>query len=393
MSDTMQELFYRDPYAREFTAEVVSCTEGKKGFEVILTDTAFYPEGGGQPTDLGELGGVKVNFVKRINESIIHYTDQPLAVGNLATGRIDWERRFDNMQNHTCEHIFSGLIHQKFGFENVGFHMDPEDITVDFSGEVPKEELDKIEQEVNDAIAADIELCVTFPSQQELASMDYRSKKELSGLVRIVSVPGFDCCACCGTHVRRSGEIGIFKILESGKYRGGTRVRFAAGKRALRDYAWRLNEISKVSVLLSAKPHEISAAVEKVLNDGKTQEQLLAERTQLWLKSVADRIEKPQDCVIIFENGLSPFELKKFASILKERLVGIPCAVLSEVGENVFNYVLAYESEKFSEISRELNKKLNGRGGGRDGVVQGTYRVDRAVIESAVRDVFKGLIK
>ena len=133
MSDTMQELFYRDPYAREFTAEVVSCTEGKKGFEVILPDTAFYPEGGGQPTDLGELDGVKVNFVKRINGSIIHYTDQPLAVGSLVTGRIDWGRRFDNMQNHTCEHIFSGLVHQKFGFDNVGFHMDPDDITVDFS--------------------------------------------------------------------------------------------------------------------------------------------------------------------------------------------------------------------------------------------------------------------
>lgn len=393
MSDTMQELFYQAPYAREFTAEVVSCTEGKKGFEVILTDTAFYPEGGGQPTDLGELGGVKVNFVKRSNGSIIHYTDQPLAVGSLVTGRIDWGRRFDNMQNHTCEHIFSGLVHQKFGFDNVGFHMDPDDITVDFSGEISKEELNKIEQEVNEAIAADIELSVVFPSPQELVSMSYRSKKELSGLVRVVSVPGFDSCACCGTHVRRTGEIGVFKILEAGKHRGGTRVRFVAGKRALRDYAWRLNEISKVSALLSAKPHEVSVMVEKVLNDGRAQGQLLAERTKLWLESVAVRLEKPEDCVIVFANGLSPFELKKFASILQERFAGIPCAVLSEVGEKVFNYVLAYESEKLSEISRELNKKLNGRGGGRDGVVQGTYRVGRAVIESAVRDVFKGLIK
>lgn len=393
MSDTMQELFYRDPYIREFTAEVVSCTEGKKGFEIILIDTAFYPEGGGQPTDLGELGGAKVNFVKRINGSIIHYADKPLEVGSLAVGKIDWERRFDNMQNHTCEHIFSGLVHQKFGFDNVGFHMDPDDITVDFSGEISKEELNKIEQEVNEAIAANIELSVTFPSQQELASMNYRSKKELSGLVRIVSVPGCDRCACCGTHVRRTGEIGVFKILEAGKHRGGTRVRFAAGKRALRDYAWRLNEISKISTLLSAKPHEISTAVEKVLNDGMAQGQLLADRTKLWLESVADRIEKPEDSVIVFENGLSPFELKKFASILKERFVGIPCAVLSEVEEKTFNYVLAYESENLSEISRELNKKLNGRGGGRDGVVQGTYRADRATIESAIRDAFKDLME
>lgn len=393
MSDAMQELFYRDPYIREFTAEVVSCTEGKKGFEIILIDTAFYPEGGGQPTDLGELGGAKVNFVKRVNGSIIHYADKPLKVGSLAEGKIDWERRFDNMQNHTCEHIFSGLVHQKFGFDNVGFHMDPDDITVDFSGEISKEELNKIEQEVNEAIAANIELSVTFPSQQELASMNYRSKKELSGLVRIVSVPGCDRCACCGTHVRRTGEIGVFKILEAGKHRGGTRVRFVAGKRALWDYAWRLNEISKISALLSAKPHEISAAVEKVLNDGMAQGQLLADRTKLWLESVADRIEEPEDSVIVFENGLSPFELKKFASILKERFGGIPCAVLSEVEEKAFNYVLAYESENLSEISRELNKKLNGRGGGRDGVVQGTYRADRGTIESAIHDAFKDLMK
>lgn len=393
MSDAMQELFYRDPYVREFTAEVVSCTEGKKGFEIILMDTAFYPEGGGQPTDLGELGSAKVNFVKRVNGSIIHYADKPLKVGSLAVGKIDWERRFDNMQNHTCEHMFSGLVHQKFGFDNVGFHMDPDDITVDFSGEISKEELNKIEQEVNEAIAANIELSVTFPSQQELASMNYRSKKELSGLVRIVSVPGCDRCACCGTHVRRTGEIGVFKILEAGKHRGGTRVRFVAGKRALRDYAWRLNEISKISTLLSAKPHEISTAVEKVLNVGMAQGQLLADRTKLWLESVADRIEKPEDSVIVFENGLSPFELKKFASILKERFVGIPCALLSEVEEKTFNYVLVYESENLSEISRELNKKLNGRGGGRDGVVQGTYRADRATIESAIHDAFTDLMK
>ena len=233
--ETMQELFYRDPYAREFSATVTSCREGKKGFEVVLDDTAFYPEGGGQPSDEGTLGEAKVIFVKRVGPEIVHYIDKPLEVGSTVIGKIDWERRFDNMQNHTCEHIFSGLVHQKYKLENVGFHMDPDDITVDFSGEIPMESIPELEQLVNQAITQDIDIKIEFPTEEVLEAMEYRSKKELHGVVRIVTIPGCDRCACCGTHVRRSGEIGMFKILDAYKHRGGTRVRFVAGERARRD--------------------------------------------------------------------------------------------------------------------------------------------------------------
>ena len=384
--EEMNELFYRDPYAREFEAEVLSCESGKKGFEVTLSDTAFYPEGGGQPTDTGKLGDATVNFVKRLNGKIIHYTDRPIAVGTTVKGVIDWDRRYDNMQNHTCEHIFSGLVHQKFSYENVGFHMDADDITVDFSGEIPPEDIAKLERLVNEAIWEDISLTIYFPSEEELGALNYRSKKELSGKVRIVSVGHCDCCACCGTHVRRSGEIGVFKILEATKHRGGTRVRFAAGLRALREFDWRQREISSISALLSAKPREVSEVVERFLEEDKAKDIRIAERTNLWLETRT--VNASGGLIIDFIDGLSPFELKRYAALLQEREPEVAVAVLSESDPQVFSYVLSSREDTLGQISRALNQALNGRGGGRGGIVQGTFRAGREEIEKELKRAF-----
>ena len=380
--ETMQELFYRDPYAREFSATITSCREGKKGFEVVLDDTAFYPEGGGQPSDEGTLGEAKVTFVKRVGPEIVHYIDKPLEVGSTVTGKIDWERRFDNMQNHTCEHIFSGLVHQKYKFENVGFHMDPNDITVDFSGEIPMEaipELEKLNLEIN--ILSDRLVHEFFQA------MEYRSKKELHGVVRIVTVPDYDRCACCGTHVRRSGEIGMFKILDASKHRGGTRVRFVAGERARRDYDWRVKEIAKVSALFSAKPNEIAKAAENFIEEGKVKDQKAAQRTERYLQFVAAGLKSENGVVTVFEEDLTPFELKRFAVMLKEKFPESSIGVFSPI-EGGFNYVIASSDPELPKFSKSLNAKLNGRGGGRDGMVQGTYRVDKEAVEEAFDEIF-----
>ena len=385
--ETMQELFYRDPYTREFSATVTSCREGKKGFEVVLDDTAFYPEGGGQPSDEGTLGEAKVTFVKRVGPEIVHYTDKPLEVGSTVIGKLDWERRFDNMQNHTCEHIFSGLVHQKYKFENVGFHMDPDDITVDFGGEIPTEAIPELERLVNQAITQDIDLKIEFPTEEVLEAMEYRSKKELHGVVRIVTIPGCDRCACCGTHVRRSGEIGMFKILDASKHRGGTRVRFVAGERARRDYEWRVKEIAKVSALFSAKPHEIAKAAENFIEEGKAKDQKSAQRTERYFKFVAAGLMPKNGLVKVFEEDLSPFELKRFAGMLKEKFPESSVGIFSPI-EGGFNYVIASSEPELPKISKSLNAKLNGRGGGRDGMVQGTYRADKKAIEEAFDEVF-----
>lgn len=385
--ETMQELFYRDPYAREFSATVTACREGKKGFEVVLSDTAFYPEGGGQPSDEGTLGDAKVTFVKRIGSEVVHYTDKPLEVGSTVTGKLDWDRRFDNMQNHTCEHIFSGLVHQKYKFENVGFHMDPDDITVDFSGEIPMEAISELEKLVNQAITQNIDLKIEFPCEEVLQAMEYRSKKELHGVVRIVTVPGCDRCACCGTHVRHSGEIGMFKILDASKHRGGTRVRFVAGERARRDYDWRVKEIAKVSALFSAKPNEIAKAAENFIEEGKAKDQKTAQRTDRYLQFVAAGLKSENGVVTVFEEDLTPFELKHFVGMLKEKFPSDAVGVFSSI-DGGFNYVIASSDPELTKISKSLNGQLNGRGGGRDGMVQGTYRADKSAVEGAFRETF-----
>lgn len=382
----LNELFYRDPYKKEFEAKVINCNEGKKGFEIVLNDTAFYPEGGGQPSDEGTLGDARVTFVKRVGDKIVHYTDKPLEVGTSVIGRLDWDRRFDNMQNHTCEHIFSGLVHQKYKYENVGFHMGLDDITVDFSGEIPPETIPEFEKLVNQAITQDIELNITFSSEEELEKLHYRSKKELHGRVRIVSVPGCDRCACCGTHVRRTGEIGMFKILEASKHRGGTRVRFVSGGRALRDYDWRIKEISKVSALFSAKPNEIAKASEAFIEEAKSKDQKAAIRTDRYLRSLAKTLKPESGLLTVFEEDLTPFELKRFAGILREEFPTETIGVFSPASQG-FNYVLASVNPEFPKMSKSLNARLNGRGGGRDGIVQGTFKASEEEIVSALKEL------
>lgn len=177
---------------------------------MFLDRTAFYPEGGGQPADTGSLGEAAVLDVREKPEGIVHITDKPLKAGSRVNGIIDWERRFCHMQNHSGEHILSGIVHKHYGLDNVGFHMGKDEVTVDFNGILTMEQIEAVETEVNELIWQDIPVLESYPSKEELSLMDYRSKKELSGQVRLIEFPGGDVCACCGTHVITAGEIGFF---------------------------------------------------------------------------------------------------------------------------------------------------------------------------------------
>ena len=384
----MNELFYRDPYVRQFSAKVMSVTQGKKGYEVVLDDTAFYPEGGGQPADLGTLGGVKVTDVRRTDTGIVHYCEAPLEVGQVVEGVLDWDRRFDNMQNHTGEHIFSGLVNQTFGFDNVGFHMDDDVITCDFSGVMTNEDVAEIERRTNEAIVANLEVGVLFPTQDELDAMDYRSKKALTGKVRIVDVPGCDRCACCGVHVKLTGEIGCLKVLSSMKHRGGTRVTFVCGLRALRDYEARVRETRTVSNLLSAKPLEIGAAVERLQAEVAAKDAKLVELTKTIFALKADAIPVKDEPLVLVEDGLTPFELRHYCTMLAEAHKAPLIVVLSQTASDVYSYVLACPDETLRAWSTALNKALNGRGGGAKGFVQGSYKAQPEAIRQAVTDVW-----
>ena len=260
MSET-RKLYYEDVYTKEFTANVLECREGKKGYEIILDQTAFYPEGGGQPSDTGALNGVKVLHVSEKGEEIIHELEAPLEEGVLAEGVIDWKKRYDNMQQHTGEHIFSGLVHKHFGYDNVGFHMGTDEVTVDFNGVLTQEQLDELEDEANQLIYDNVPVKVFYPSKEELEELDYRSKKEIEGQVRIVTIEGCDSCACCGTHVAKTGEIRLIKILSAQKYKGGVRVTMLSGEKAYADYCLKHINTLGIARLLSVKPEEAGDAV------------------------------------------------------------------------------------------------------------------------------------
>ena len=391
MASDLNELFYRDVYKREFVAHVVSSTETDKGFEVVLDDTAFYPEGGGQPADHGMIADAHVTDVRRTGGVVVHFTDKALEVGAEVKCVLDWERRYDNMQNHTGEHVISGLIHAKYGFDNVGFHMDDDVITVDFDGIIPPEELADIEKAVNTAIQANIPVNIQFPSAEELKAMSYRSKKELTGKVRIVDIPGCDRCACCGTHVASTGEVGILKVLSSEKHRGGTRVFFVCGGRAMRDYAYKNGAVRRVSELLSAKPTEVAEAVQKLLDTAAEKDREIAALKKELLSVKAQSIPADARIAVHFEAGLTPQDLRTFATAIVEAGRAPAAAVLSERGPNEFSYVLHWPNDALRDVSKSLNQKLNGRGGGSGGFVQGTYKTSAEVIQETLAEVFAAL--
>ena len=387
----MNELFYTNPYLREFDATVVACTEGKKGFEVVLDNTAFYPEGGGQPADLGTLGEAKVSDVRRQNGVIIHFTDKALEVGATVHGVLDWERRYDNMQNHTGEHVLSGVINHAFGYENVGFHMHDDAITIDMDGPMTDDDVKAMEKAANDMIKADIAVDISFPTAEERAAMGFRSKKELTGKVRIVNIPTADCCACCGTHVKSTQEVGIIKVLSASKHRGGTRIEFVCGDRALRDFTKKHDEVIKVSRLLSVKPDEVAAAVEKTLQTLVARDERIAQMNQRYFEMKTTMLPADQTILTLFEEGLTPFELKLFATQVAESKKAQVTALLAPAaaadGTVVYNYVIAWDDARLREASKTLNQRLNGRGGGKD-MVQGSFKAARAEIETAIAEVF-----
>ena len=382
----MNALYYRDPYCREFDAEVVRCTPGKKGFEVVLTDTAFYPEGGGQPADHGTLNDVKVTDVRERNDEIVHFTEEALPEGSTVHGVICWQRRFDHMQNHSGEHIVSGLIHKHFGYENVGFHMGPEETLIDFDGMLDEEQIRMIEHEANELIWRNIATKVYFPGAEELAATDYRSKKELHGTIRLVEFPDADLCACCGTHVERTGEIGLIKITDSEKHKNGTRLHLLCGMRALRDYGKKNEETWNTAHLLSAKPYEISAHVEKLLDENGRKQKQISVLTGEILNFRASQLPEHQKLLLDFETGLDTVRLREFANTLVESRDAETAAVFCGQ-DQLWSYVIVSRRADLKAVSAELNRRLNGRGGGSRQMIQGTCTADRETITAAVTEL------
>ena len=381
----MEKLFELDPYLTHFTARVQSCVQGRKGWDVVLDQTAFYPEGGGQPYDLGTLGGAYILEVHEREGHVVHTCDRPLEPGSQVEGDIDWSRRFDLMQHHSGEHIVSGIAHARYGCENVGFHMGSDVITIDLSVELTQEQIQELEEAANRYIWEDHPIQITFPSPQELEVLEYRSKKALTGRVRIVSFPGADTCACCGTHVSSSGQVGLVKLLSCQKFRSGVRIELVCGKRALDHLSRVWEQNHQISNLLSAKTAETAGAVARLLEENQALKGRLSDMEDARFAALAGQYRDAGD-LLLFEEGLSPDSLRRLAAAVLETCGG-RCACFSGQDGSGYRYAIGQVGGDLRELTRALNQALSGRGGGKPGFVQGSVQADKA----AIRNFFAAL--
>ena len=382
------ELFYKNVYLKECDAEVLSIEESKNGYDVVLTQTIFYPEGGGQSCDTGFINEAHVTSVKRKNDVIIHTVDKELKVGEKVHLKLDWERRYDHMQNHTGEHILSGIIHKLYGYENVGFHMDEEKIQADYDGVLNKEDVEKIEKEINEVIHQNIPVVETYPTDTELETLEFRSKKELVGKVRIITIDDVDICACCGTHVKSTAEVNLIKILSFEKHKNGTRLEMMSGNRALKDYMQKHEQNTKLFQMFSVKPYGVYDAVNKLNNEYHSLQKDYVALQVEYLNSKVNTFTESNYILDILDISLSMQAMRDYANKLIEKSKYV-CVVAKKDEEN-YLYVLASKTEKVNELSKKLNSILNGKGGGKDTFAQGSFHSTKEDIKEKIEEVFKG---
>ena len=376
-----RKLYYEDCHLSNFSAQVMSCEETDKGYAVTLNATAFYPEGGGQACDVGSLGGVTVLDVREKDGSIVHLCSQPLTVGEQVEGLVDWERRFDLMQQHTGEHILSGLIHKRFGWHNVGFHLGVSNVQIDFDGPIPTEALTELELEANRVIWEDRPVLCSFPAEEVLPTIAYRSKKALDWPVRIVEIPGADVCACCGTHLPTTGMVGCIKVISAVKFHEGVRLEIVCGGRALRYFSAVCEQNRQVSQVFSAKMLETGAAAQRA-NEALAAEKYRAAGLQNRLYDYIVKGYVNQKDIIHFEPGLDGAGVRTLAEKLCAVCDGY-CAVFSEK-EGGYSYCLATREGDLRQLCKDMNAALGGRGGGKPQFQQGTV----SATEDRIRTFF-----
>lgn len=362
-------IYETDSHARRLQARVLSCEEGENGWLVELDRTIFYPTGGGQPCDTGTLGGADVTETLLRGETVLHRCTAALPVGADVTGEIDWARRLDLMQQHSGEHLVSGLIHARFGYENVGFHLGADLVTIDFNGEVDEQALQELERAANEAVWADFAPHIWYPEPDELAHLPYRSKKALTGAVRLVQFGDIDLCACCGTHVERSGQVGLVKFIGWQKFRDGVRLELLCGQRALDHLSACWEQSRQIGQALSVKPEASFAAVERM------QSELLAAReraarleAQVFAHTAAE-YAGAGDTVLITE-PLEGDGVRRLCDAVAQTCGG-RCAVFSGT-DGTYRYALIHAGQDIRPLVKDMNDALHGRGGGRDGFAQGS---------------------
>ena len=371
-----EKLYEQDSHLFCFRARVLACEAQQDGWRILLDRSAFFPEGGGQRADTGRIGEARISDVHEREGLVWHSADRPLTPGTEVEGAIDAEQRLRRMQNHSGEHIVSGLVHKNFGYENVGFHMGKECMTLDFSGELSREQMLDIERQANEAVRKNIPVVTSFPSQEVLETLVYRSKLELTENVRIVEIEGVDRCACCAPHVCSTGEIGVIKVLSCERHRGGVRVELICGMDALDNFNARQKSATEISNMLSAKRAEIAEAVEHLIAERNSlKASLAAAETALIRMLAVSRPEKEGNDVLINpcgEMGISLSEIarRELVNLLMPKCSGL-VAVLQGNDEDGYQYIIGSTKLDLRKLTKEINAAISGRGGGKSEMITG----------------------
>lgn len=374
-----QRLYEQDSFCREFTATVLSCEPQGDAYAVVLDRTAFFPEGGGQAADGGVLGGVEVLDVQMVGDDVVHTLKAPLVVGQTVAGALDWDTRFLRMQKHTGEHIVCGIIHRLYGFDNVGFHLGSEDVTLDLDGELTREQLDKVEELANRAVTENMAVTAAYPTAAELAAMDYRSKKAIDGAVRVVTIEGLDRCACCAPHVATTGQVGLIKLLDFIRYKGGVRIHMQCGLDALRDYRMRYMQTAAVAAALSVKQHAVQEGVERLLaqRDALSRELAAARKEALALR--VEMLPVDSGRALFVERAMDGESLRDLALGASAKVGGL-CAAFA--GDDNDGYTYAAAGGDLPAFAAMLKQQLGARGGGSAQLIQGRVFATAAAIEA-----------
>lgn len=378
-----ERLYYLDSHCLRFSAVVTGCEPAGEGWVLTLDRTAFFPEGGGQPADTGRIGEALVRDVQEKDGEIFHTCDRPLAVGTSAEGVLDAEQRLRRMQNHSGEHIVSGWAHRLFGVDNVGFHMGADGMTVDFNRELSAGELRQLERAANETVRANVPIRCWFPGEDELKSLDYRSKKELSGAVRLVEIEGVDLCACCAPHVSRSGEVGLIKLLDAQRHRGGMRLTLLCGMDAYDAVCRMQQSVTEVSRSLSVPREKIADGVSRQLGENARQKERIATLSLELVRLRAAAMERAEGNHVVFDDTLDEVALRELVNLLMDKCGGF-AAAFSGSDDSGYRYIIGSKHVDLRANSKAINAAICGRGGGKPEMIQGSCTADAATIRAAL---------
>lgn len=392
-----QVIYEDDAYVKECTAKVLECRETlhklgekeEKMYGIVLDKTIFFPEGGGQPADCGVIGNEEVVDVQKEDGVIYHYVRAPFIPGEEVSTAIDFNIRYTRMQNHSGEHLFCGLIHKLYGYENVGFHMSEAGVTVDVNGILTAEDFEKLELFANDAISANASISVVYPDSPD--ELDYRSKLDLKEDIRVVIIEGYDACACCAPHVKSTAEVGLIKVMEFMSHRGGTRFTLKCGSDALKDYRVLHEEIVQMMRIFSSKREECHLAAARVSEQLKERQETITllkkQITALHMDKLREDIQKPENSKVlaIFGETLDEVQMRTLINEGVTLTSGLVAGFMGKDGAG-YRYIIA-KNESAQEpdlrtLAKEMNGALNGRGGGSIKMIQGSLEADRAEIEA-----------